>query len=97
MQRCLLVLMYLHSQALVPFQNILNSEGWSHGSGPVDAGFRDRWVLVSPEVVAELLKSILRSESAGCRSHDATVPGGVDKGEYRYFLEGRFPSQIRTD
>lgn len=80
-----------------PLSEHLEFRGWSHGSGPVDAGFRDRWVLVFPEVVAELLKSILRSESAGCRSHDATVPGGVDKGECRYFLEWRFPSQIRTD
>lgn len=85
-----------YPQALVPFQSILNSEGWSHGSGPVDAGFRGRWVLVFPEIVAELSKSILRCESAGCRPHVATVPDGVDKGACWYFLEWRFPSQTRA-
>jgi hypothetical protein len=45
-------------------------------SSPVDTGFRDSWIPVSPEVVAELLKSILRSELAGCGLRDAVVPGG---------------------
>lgn len=79
-----------------PFPEHLEfKEGWSHGSSPVDTGFRDIWVPVSPEVVAELLKSILRSELGAGLVMPWSL-AGMDKRECRYFLERRFPSQIRT-